>query len=96
MNDVVDAPAAGVTVLFCSTSENIGRTTAIINVALVLAGAGHKVLLVDAHRSTIRADYYLRPFMASLSPLAGEVSPVSPPRPESRTALSPLNTTDST
>ncbi|WP_214411926.1 FxSxx-COOH system tetratricopeptide repeat protein [Sphaerisporangium fuscum] len=76
MNDVADTSPTAVSVLFCSTSDNIGRTTTIINVALILAGAGLEVLIVDAHRSTIRADHYLRPFITPPAP----AEPPSGPR----------------
>ncbi|GII60308.1 NTPase [Sphaerisporangium krabiense] len=63
MNEVADTPGAGRVILFCSTSDNIGRTTAIVNVALILAGNGLNVLVADAHGSRIRADHYLRPYL---------------------------------
>ncbi|MGX2998230.1 FxSxx-COOH system tetratricopeptide repeat protein [Streptomyces sp. JNUCC 64] len=34
--------------LFCSTAENIGQTTTVLNTALLLAEAGRRVLVVDA------------------------------------------------
>ncbi|MFC6086393.1 FxSxx-COOH system tetratricopeptide repeat protein [Sphaerisporangium aureirubrum] len=82
MNDPADTPLAGFTVLFCSTSENIGRTTTIINVALILADAGLKILIVDAHPSTTRADHYLRPFLPANALQGATVSPPAPRPPD--------------
>ncbi|MEV5408146.1 FxSxx-COOH system tetratricopeptide repeat protein [Thermopolyspora sp. NPDC052614] len=61
-------PRAARVLTFCSTSDNIGRTTALINVALVLAESGQKVLIVDAHPSAIRARDYLRPYLPADDP----------------------------
>ncbi|MEO3813816.1 FxSxx-COOH system tetratricopeptide repeat protein [Sphaerisporangium sp. B11E5] len=80
-SDAADIPLAGFTVLFCSTSENIGRTTTILNVALILADAGRKILIADAHPSTTRADHYLRPFLPAsvTASLPGTAAPHSAP-----------------
>ncbi|WP_329026818.1 FxSxx-COOH system tetratricopeptide repeat protein [Streptomyces sp. NBC_00690] len=45
--------------LFCSTAENIGQTTTVVNVALVMAESGRRVLIVDTRQSDIRAFHYL-------------------------------------
>ncbi|GII81185.1 NTPase [Sphaerisporangium rufum] len=62
MNDVAEAPGAGVTILFCAAAGNIGRTTAVINVALILAATGRRVLVVDAGRGRPRVGDYLPGF----------------------------------
>jgi tetratricopeptide (TPR) repeat protein len=54
----IDAPSARVT-MFCSTGENIGQTTTLINTALLLTEAGRRVLVVDARPADVRVFRYL-------------------------------------
>ncbi|MEU0690605.1 FxSxx-COOH system tetratricopeptide repeat protein [Streptomyces uncialis] len=45
--------------LFCSAAENIGQTTTLLNVALVLAESGRRVLIVEVQGTGVRASRYL-------------------------------------
>ncbi|HEU5158053.1 MAG TPA: FxSxx-COOH system tetratricopeptide repeat protein [Streptosporangiaceae bacterium] len=55
-----DRPAPRVAA-FCSAEEHIGQTTTLVNVALVLAGGGRRVLIVDTRGGLLGAEQYLRP-----------------------------------
>lgn len=69
--------------LFCSTAENIGQTTTLVNVALVLAESGQRVLVLDTRRSEIRAFHYLNSLAdgapGAASPGPGSTGAVWPP-----------------
>jgi tetratricopeptide (TPR) repeat protein len=60
--------------LFCSTEDNVGQTRTLVNVALVLAGRGRRVLIVDDRGGQVRAGHYL----SAIAPPAGDFVPGPP------------------
>ncbi|MFI2642314.1 FxSxx-COOH system tetratricopeptide repeat protein [Streptomyces sp. NPDC018610] len=46
--------------VFCSTAENIGQTTTLLNTAVLLARSGRRVLVLDARNADARTRYYVR------------------------------------
>ncbi|MEU0441801.1 FxSxx-COOH system tetratricopeptide repeat protein [Streptomyces sp. NPDC006186] len=52
-------PSPRVTV-FCSTAENIGQTTTLLNTAVLLARSGRRVLVLDARHADTRTRSYVR------------------------------------
>ncbi|MEV8463657.1 MULTISPECIES: FxSxx-COOH system tetratricopeptide repeat protein [Streptomyces] len=52
-------PSPRVTV-FCSTAENIGQTTTLLNTAVLLARSGRRVLVLDARHADTRTRTYVR------------------------------------
>ncbi|MCH0565699.1 tetratricopeptide repeat protein [Streptomyces sp. MUM 2J] len=56
-------PSPRVTV-FCSTTENIGQTTTLLNTAVLLARSGRRVLVLDARQADTRTRTYVRSVVA--------------------------------
>ncbi|MGF1239132.1 FxSxx-COOH system tetratricopeptide repeat protein [Streptomyces sp. 2-6] len=46
--------------VFCSTAENIGQTTTLLNTAVLLARSGRRVLVLDARNADARTRSYVR------------------------------------
>ncbi|MFF8594195.1 FxSxx-COOH system tetratricopeptide repeat protein [Streptomyces sp. NPDC015220] len=46
--------------VFCSTAENIGQTTTLLNSAVLLARSGRRVLVLDARNADARTRHYVR------------------------------------
>lgn len=68
-----DRPPARVA-MFCSTEDHVGQTTTLVNVALVLAERGRRVLIVDDRGGQVRARHYLD----ALARSSHESAPVTP------------------
>jgi tetratricopeptide (TPR) repeat protein len=45
---------------FCSTAEDIGQTTTLLNTAVLLARSGRRVLVLDGRNADVRTRHYVR------------------------------------
>ena len=57
---------------FCSTAEDIGQTTTLLNTAVLLARAGRRVLVLDSRNADVRTRHYVRSVAPATALLPGE------------------------
>jgi tetratricopeptide (TPR) repeat protein len=68
MGDVSAASSPVTVIAWHSRREGLGRTTALCNVALLLAADGHRVLVLDGAEGTPSVSAYLSGYLAQPSP----------------------------
>ncbi|MFJ3308797.1 FxSxx-COOH system tetratricopeptide repeat protein [Streptomyces sp. NPDC086549] len=59
-------------VAFCSTAEDIGQTTTLLNTAVLLARSGRRVLVLDGRSANVRVRHYVRSVTPATAPLPDE------------------------
>ncbi|EFL35438.1 conserved hypothetical protein [Streptomyces viridochromogenes DSM 40736] len=57
---------------FCSTAEDIGQTTTLLNTAVLLARSGRKVLVLDGRNADVRTRHYVRSVAPAVALLPNE------------------------
>ncbi|MFF7733232.1 FxSxx-COOH system tetratricopeptide repeat protein [Streptomyces sp. NPDC007984] len=57
---------------FCSTAEDIGQTTTLLNTAVLLSRAGRRVLVLDGRNADVRTRHYVRSVAPATALLPGE------------------------